>query len=75
MIGLSHKRLGEEVCACIRVKSGIVTEDDIRKFCKGQIAHFKIPAHVIVMEEFPKTLSGKIQKYKLVEIATKILKN
>lgn len=73
MIGLPHERLGEEVCACLRVKTDL-TQAEIRDFCKGRIAHFKIPAHVLVMEEFPQTQSGKIQKYKLVQIAAKIIR-
>lgn len=56
------------MCACIRVKEGAkVTQESIKEYCKGQIAHFKIPSHVKVVEEFPKTTSGKIQKFKLVE--------
>lgn len=68
MIGIPHERLGEEVCACVRVKEGTeVTHETIAQYCKGKIAHFKIPSQIKVVAEFPKTTSGKIQKFKLVE--------
>ncbi|RZC39358.1 acyl-CoA synthetase family member 2, mitochondrial, partial [Asbolus verrucosus] len=74
VIGLPHERLGEEVCAYIRIKPGSnVTFQDVVKFCKGKLSHFKIPSQIRVVEQFPKTLSGKIQKFKLKEIATKSL--
>lgn len=67
MIGIPHERLGEEVCACVRVKEGSnLTIEDIKNFCKGNIAHFKIPSKLTIVESFPKTASGKIQKFKLV---------
>lgn len=68
VIGLPHERLGEEVCACVRVKEGAkLTREDIVEYCKGKIAHFKIPSKVRIVSQFPKTTSGKIQKFKLVE--------
>lgn len=68
MIGLPHERLGEEVCACLRVrKDAIVTLETVVGFCKGKISFFKIPSQVRIMNDFPKTTSGKIQKMKLVE--------
>ncbi|KAJ8917664.1 hypothetical protein NQ315_005111 [Exocentrus adspersus] len=70
VIGLPHERLGEEICACIRVQEGcVVTLADLNVFCKGNISHFKIPSVLITVETFPKTLSGKIQKFKLKELA------
>lgn len=68
VVGLPHKRLGEEVCACVRVKDHKdLTLDDIKSFCKGNISHFKIPSVLKVVDSFPKTASGKIQKHKIVE--------
>lgn len=68
MIGLPHARLGEEVCACIRVKNNAnVTLETVVEFCRGKLARFKIPSQVKVMQEFPKTASGKVQKRELVE--------
>ncbi|XP_050307171.1 medium-chain acyl-CoA ligase ACSF2, mitochondrial-like [Anthonomus grandis grandis] len=71
VIGIPHERLGEEVCACVRVLPNTsFTLEDVKSFCKGKIAHFKIPSKLQIFESFPKTTSGKIQKYKLVEIVT-----
>jgi fatty-acyl-CoA synthase len=64
--GVPHPRLGEEVAAAIRLKSGAsATPEEIIAFCKGQIASFKIPKHIQFVAEFPQTASGKLQKYKL----------
>lgn len=72
VIGLPHERLGEEVCACIRVKKGkTVTLCQITEFCKGNLSHFKIPSVFQVFESFPLTSSGKIQKFKLAESINK----
>ncbi|MGD0097236.1 MAG: AMP-binding protein [Terracidiphilus sp.] len=66
VVGIPNARLGEIVCAWIRLKPGVeATEDEIKQFCEGQIAYYKIPAHVRFVTEFPATLSGKIQKYKI----------
>ncbi|XP_037927786.1 medium-chain acyl-CoA ligase ACSF2, mitochondrial [Teleopsis dalmanni] len=67
IIGVPDKRMGEEICAFLRLRPGvaILTVDDIKQFCKGKIAHFKIPKYVQVVDDFPKTTSGKIQKFKL----------
>ena len=56
--------LGETVLAWIRLKPGeSATESDIREFCQGRIAHFKIPQFVRFVNEFPMTVSGKVQKF------------
>jgi fatty-acyl-CoA synthase len=66
--GLPDERLGETVLAWIRVKAGeSMTADEVKEFCQGRIAHFKIPGVVRFVEVFPTTLSGKIQKYKIRE--------
>jgi len=71
VIGVPHERLGEEVCACIRVQEGVsVTLESIKSFCKGKISHFKIPSKLNIVESFPKTASGKIQKFLLVKAVT-----
>jgi fatty-acyl-CoA synthase len=68
VIGIPHARLGEVVVAWIRVRPGAeATEEEIKEFCHGQIAYYKIPEHVRFVTEFPATLSGKIQKYKMRE--------
>jgi len=67
--GLPNERLGEIVLAWIRLKPGeTCTAEEIREFCNGQIAHFKIPECIRFVESFPTTLSGKIQKYRIREI-------
>ena len=69
VVGLPDERFGEEVCAWIRLKHGAgVTEEDIKTFCRGQVAHFKIPRYIVFVEEYPTTVTGKIQKYKLREM-------
>ena len=72
VVGLPNERLGEIVAAWVRLKPGLeagadATEEEFRDFCKGQIAYYKIPEHVRFVTEFPATLSGKIQKYKIRE--------
>jgi fatty-acyl-CoA synthase len=68
VVGIPNERLGEIVCAWVRMRPGVeATEEEIKEFCKGQIAYYKIPEHIRFVEEFPATLSGKIQKYKIRE--------
>ncbi|NWV02570.1 ACSF2 synthetase, partial [Ptilonorhynchus violaceus] len=68
VVGVKDSRLGEEICACIRLKAGQdCTVEEIKSFCKGKISHFKIPRYVVFVGQYPLTLSGKIQKYKLRE--------
>jgi fatty-acyl-CoA synthase len=68
VVGIPNARLGEIVAAWVRLKPGVeATEEEIKEFCKGQIAYYKIPEHVRFVTEFPITLSGKIQKYKIRE--------
>ncbi|XP_062976306.1 medium-chain acyl-CoA ligase ACSF2, mitochondrial [Elgaria multicarinata webbii] len=68
VVGVKDERLGEEICASIRVKAGEeCTAEELKAFCKGKIAHFKIPRYIVFVKDFPLTVSGKIQKYKLKE--------
>ena len=68
VVGIPNARLGEIVAAWVRLKPGVESsEDEIRGFCQGQIAYYKVPEHVRFVDEFPATLSGKIQKYKIRE--------
>ncbi|KAJ8028071.1 Acyl-CoA synthetase family member 2, mitochondrial [Holothuria leucospilota] len=74
IIGVPDKRMGEEVCACIKLKAGeTATAEEIKEFCTGEIAHFKIPRYVNFVETFPLTITGKVQKYKLRETMSKEL--
>ncbi|MBS0293835.1 MAG: AMP-binding protein [Proteobacteria bacterium] len=66
VVGLPDEKYGEELCAWIIAKPGTSpTEDDIRAFCKGQIAHYKVPRYIRFVAAFPMTVTGKIQKFKI----------
>jgi fatty-acyl-CoA synthase len=66
--GVPDIKLGEEVCAWIQLKAGhSASEEEIREFCRGQIAHYKIPQYVRFVSEFPMTITGKIQKFLMRE--------
>jgi fatty-acyl-CoA synthase len=70
--GLPDERLGEEIAAAIRLNDDeTLTVDEVRAFCEGKIARFKIPRHVRFVESFPMTASGKVQKFKLREMHIK----
>ena len=72
IVGIPDERLGEVVLAWIRLKPGeSATEDEIRKFCEGQVAYFKIPQHIRFVDGFPMTVTGKIQKFRIREIETR----
>jgi fatty-acyl-CoA synthase len=64
IFGVADDRYGEELCAWIRIRAGeTLTADEVRAFCHGQIAHNKIPRYVEFVDEFPMTVTGKIQKF------------
>jgi fatty-acyl-CoA synthase len=64
VVGVPDDRMGEELGAWIRLKPGeSATAEDILAFCRGQIAHYKIPRHIRFVEEFPMTVTGKVQKF------------
>jgi fatty-acyl-CoA synthase len=66
VVGLPDIKLGETVLAWIRLKAGeTATEDEIREFCRGKIAHFKIPQYLRFVDAFPMTVTGKVQKFKI----------
>jgi len=67
-------KYGEQVGAFIRVKKGFtLTEEEVTDFCRGQIARYKVPKYIFFVSEFPMTASGKIQKYKLTQMSTRLL--
>ncbi|MFA6833855.1 MAG: AMP-binding protein [Bacteroidaceae bacterium] len=73
--GIPSKRYGEIVGAFIILEDGVsLDEIDVRDFCKNKIARYKIPKHIFFLDEFPMTGSGKIQKYKLKDIALEYCK-
>jgi fatty-acyl-CoA synthase len=64
VFGIPDVKFVEELCAWIILKSGeTATEDDIRGFCQGQIAHYKIPRYIRFVDSFPMTITGKVQKF------------
>ncbi len=68
VIGVPDPRYGEELCAWIRLREGTsATAEEIRAFCQGQIAHYKIPRYVRFVDDFPMTVTGKIQKFLMRE--------
>jgi fatty-acyl-CoA synthase len=74
VVGVPSVKYGEEVMAFIQLRGGYkLTQEEVHAFCTDQIARYKIPKHVAFVEEFPITTSGKIQKYKLREIAVEML--
>ena len=74
VLGVPDDKYGEEVCLWVRVRpDATVTPDDIRNFCKGQIAHYKVPRYIEIVDEFPMTVTGKIRKIDIREAMTKKL--
>jgi fatty-acyl-CoA synthase len=72
VVGVPDPKFGEEIAACISVSEGEqLTAEEVREFCKGKLAHFKIPRYVHFVDEFPMTVTGKVQKYILREQLTK----
>ena len=64
VFGVPDSKYGEEICTWIILKSGEqATEDEIRDFCRGQIAHYKIPRYIRFVDEMPMTITGKVQKF------------
>jgi fatty-acyl-CoA synthase len=68
VIGVPDRKYGEEICAWIKLRDGeSATVEEIRAFCQGQIAHYKIPRYIEFVGEFPMTITGKIQKFVMRE--------
>ncbi len=69
VFGVPDEKYGEAVCAWIKLREGeTATEEEIRAFCKDRIAHFKIPRYVKFVEDYPMTVTGKVQKYIMREM-------
>ncbi|TVO65880.1 AMP-binding protein [Denitromonas ohlonensis] len=68
VVGVPDQKYGEALCAWIILREGeSMTEDEVRRFCQGQIAHYKIPAYIRFTDSFPMTVTGKIQKFQIRE--------
>lgn len=64
VVGVPDEKYGEELCACVKLKQyASATGDELREFCRGKIAHFKVPRYFRFVDEFPLTASGKVQKF------------
>jgi fatty-acyl-CoA synthase len=69
VFGIPDERYGEEICAWIVRKSGSTLEEDgVRDFCRAAIARFKVPRYVRFVDEFPMTVTGKVQKFRMREL-------
>ena len=69
VFGIPDEKFGEAVVAWIRLNEGETADaDEIRQFCNEQIAYYKVPKHIVIVDEFPMTVTGKIQKFKMREM-------
>jgi fatty-acyl-CoA synthase len=60
--------MGEELCAWIRLRAGVTADEaEVRAFCRDRIAHYKVPRYVRFVDQFPTTVTGKVQKYLIRE--------
>jgi fatty-acyl-CoA synthase len=70
VIGVPDERYGEEIMAWVQLREGAGTSgDELKDFCRGKIAHYKVPRYVKLVDEFPMTITGKVQKFKMREAA------
>ena len=68
VVGVPDARYGEELCAWVRLRAGaVMTQDDVRVFCRDRLAHYKVPRYVRFTDSFPMTVTGKVQKYLMRE--------
>jgi len=74
VFGVPDEKTGEELCAWIVLRQGeYASEEDIRDFCRGQIAHYKVPKYVRFVDEMPLTVTGKVQKFAMREEMIRLL--
>ncbi|MBL3548259.1 AMP-binding protein [Chryseobacterium sp. KMC2] len=74
IIGVPSEKFGEEVMAWVKVRKGFtITEEELLDYCKGKIAHYKVPKYWKFVDEFPMTISGKVRKVEMREISIKEL--
>jgi len=70
VIGVPDEKYGEELCAWVKLRPGAgLSLEELREFCTGQIAHFKIPRYLRITEDFPITVTGKVQKFVMREVS------
>jgi fatty-acyl-CoA synthase len=74
VIGVPDEKYGEELCAWVIARPGAdLDEEAVREYCRGRLAHFKVPRYVIFADEFPMTVTGKVQKFKMRETSVERL--
>jgi fatty-acyl-CoA synthase len=74
VVGVPDKKYGEELCAWVKIKEGqMLSEQEVKDFCKGKIAHFKTPRYVVFVKDFPMGVTGKIQKFRMREDSVRML--
>jgi fatty-acyl-CoA synthase len=75
VIGVPDAKYGEELMACIQLRPGAaeLTAESLREFCRGRLAHYKIPRYVDIVDEYPMTVTGKIRKIEMRERAVRVL--
>jgi fatty-acyl-CoA synthase len=75
VIGVPDAKYGEELMVWVRLRPGApeLTAESLRAFCAGQLAHYKIPRYVHIVEEFPMTVTGKVRKVEMRERSVEIL--
>jgi fatty-acyl-CoA synthase len=75
VVGVPDPRYGEEILACVKLREGgdALSDEDVREFCRGRIAHYKVPRYVLFVDDFPMTVTGKVQKFLLRERSVEIL--
>ena len=70
VIGVPDAKFGEELCAWVKLRPGeTLSLEELRQFCTGKIAHYKIPRYLRISDEFPMTVTGKVQKYKMRDVS------
>jgi fatty-acyl-CoA synthase len=74
VVGVPDERYGEELCAWVVARDGASLDDEaVREFCRGRLAHYKVPRYVVLTDAFPMTVTGKVQKYVLRDQAVERL--
>ena len=75
VVGVPDPKYGEELAAWVRLRPGVsdLTAEAVREFCAGKLAHYKIPRYVVVVDEFPMTVTGKVRKVEMRERSTELL--
>jgi fatty-acyl-CoA synthase len=74
VIGVPDEKYGEEIMAWVQLREGAsLSPDELKDFCRGKIAHYKVPRYVEIVDEFPMTITGKVQKFKMREAAVEKL--